>query len=140
MTSGTLEEPEPGTRHDWRSAEFLWDLKDSWSFFANLRDAYRLIKLTRKSLLSPAVISQRPKNINGVKAAVKTFRLDSKSGTLSTEEHSTRRKIVYGRYAEVMNYVERWSGEGSTIDLDETIEVVDFVKIIDFLSRLQQEK
>lgn len=118
----------------------LWDLKDSWSFFAHLRDAYRLIKLTRKSLLSTPAISQRPNHIDGVKAAVKKFRLDSKNGKLSSEEHSTRRKIVYGRYAEVMNYVERWSGEGSKIVLDENIQVADFVKIIDFLSRPQQEK
>lgn len=39
-----------------------------------------------------------------------------------------------------MNYVERWSGEGSKIVLDENIQVADFVKIIDFLSRPQQEK
>ena len=98
-----------------------------------MRAAYQLTKLTRKPLLSTTAITQRPNHIDGVKASVKKSRLDSKKGKLSSEGHSTRRKVVYGRYVEVMNYFKSWSGEGSKIVLNENIQVADFVKITNFL-------
>lgn len=99
---------------DCRSAEKFWELKESWSLLKDLKGTWRLVKAIRQVLRTDSLVLPPPVLSKGVHADVKAFRRGIKKGIWKAEERDGMSKAVYGRYAEIMNYVEMASGEFSS--------------------------
>jgi hypothetical protein len=87
---------------DWQSAERFWDMRDSWSFFQKLRQAFRIDQAFLKSrhwLTSPQELQYRKYILSQAITNVKKFRRQITRGDLSFEEINKRIPSVYGAYA-----------------------------------------
>lgn len=89
-------------------------MRDSWSFFRKLREAFRIDRAFLKSrhlVTSPRDLQYRKYILSQAMINVKALRRQLKRGEFSFEVISKRRASIYGAYAQAMNEIEAWTGK-----------------------------
>ncbi|KAJ6016429.1 hypothetical protein N7540_011020 [Penicillium herquei] len=108
-----VEETPSLTKHDWRSAEKFWEVRDSNSWIQKWMDS---IARDASFLMSihdfetwPTVWLCRRSSLKA-RSEVKKFRQNLARGDTSSESMKQTREVVYEHYARAMNNIESLTG------------------------------
>lgn len=99
---------------DWISALNFWSTCESWSISKKLREDWRFSKAVLKTADWKSVKSaiQARNDLTKAFHQARYLRHQVEKGTLDKREADRRVKSVFGQFAESMNKVELWTGEG----------------------------